>query len=54
MTETIKNNDDKQEAKVVKNKKSRPEMRFDREAKALQKNLDKRKKQQQARDDAKK
>lgn len=27
-------------------KKTRPEMRFDREAKALQKNLEKRKKQQ--------
>lgn len=33
--------------------KKREEMRFDREAKALQKNLEKRKKQQQAREDLK-
>lgn len=34
-------------------KKKRPEIRFDREAKALQKNLEKRKKQQQAREELK-
>lgn len=37
----------------VKPLKKREEMRFDREAKALQKNLEKRKKQQQAREELK-
>lgn len=38
----------------VKAKKGREEMRFDREAKALQKNLEKRKEQQKKRDELKK
>lgn len=37
-----------------KTHKKRDEIRFDREAKALQKNLEKRKKQQQAREELKK
>lgn len=37
-----------------KNVKKRSELRFEREAKALQKNLEKRKKQQQAREMLKK
>ena len=42
------------ENKPVKPQKSRKDQRFDREAKALQKNLEKRKKQQAAREDGKK
>lgn len=41
------------ESSSTKNKK-RSELRFEREAKALQKNLEKRKKQQKARDELKK
>lgn len=41
------------ETKKKENKK-RAEIRFEREAKALQKNLEKRKKQQKARDELKK
>ena len=37
-----------------KENKKRAELRFEREAKALQKNLEKRKKQQKARDELKK
>ncbi len=37
-----------------KENKKRAEIRFEREAKALQKNLEKRKKQQKARDELKK
>lgn len=37
-----------------KENKKRSEIRFEREAKALQKNLEKRKKQQKARDELKK
>lgn len=37
----------------AKPKKKRDEIRFDREAKALQRNLEKRKKQQQAREELK-
>lgn len=39
---------------VQKENKKRSELRFEREAKALQKNLEKRKKQQKARDELKK
>ncbi len=38
--------------KTIKKQKSRQELRFDREAKALQKNLAKRKRQQEQREQA--